>query len=359
MNGHDQCVILSAVRPVTLAAAMIVAAISCSGMTHGATPAIADSKADDHGAATGPTSGTPDDREETYPLKLADIRVRDPFIVADRISGFYYLYAQCGNRLLDDEIGIGIEAYRSRDLSNWTEPERVFTRPESNFWGGKQIWAPEVHRFDNHWFLFVTFNGREGGRGTQILRAEKREGPFLMVADTANTPPEQCCLDGTPWIDRDGSYWLVYCHEWVQIGDGAVRAVRMKSDWSERIGEPIVLFKASDAPWTRPIAEGKFVTDGPFLHRSSNGRLLMIWSSFRKNGGYAIGMAESADGTIAGAWRHHDQLLFGDNGGHGSIFRDFLDNLHLVFHQPNGGQRERARLLRIREQADGSLGIEK
>lgn len=145
--------------------------------------------------------------------KLADIRVRDPFIVADRSTGFYFLYAQCGNRLRDDTAGLGVEVYRSRDLVNWSGPDRVFDRPESGFWGGKEIWAPEVHRFGNHWFLFVTFNGREGGRGTQILRADAPDGPFRILADSATTPPAECSLDGTPWIDRDGTHWLVYCHE--------------------------------------------------------------------------------------------------------------------------------------------------
>ena len=288
-------------------------------------------------------------------LKLIDIRVRDPFIVADRSTGFYFLYAQCGNRLRDDAVGLGVEVYRSRDLMNWSGPDRVFDRPVSGFWGGKEIWAPEVYRFGIHWFLFVTFNGREGGRGTQILRADAPDGPFRILADTASTPPAECSLDGTPWIDRDGTHWLVYCHEWVQTGDGAMRAVRMKPDWTERIGEPITLFKASDAPWTRPITENKYVTDGPFLHRTSTDKLLMIWSSFRKDGGYAIGVAESADGSVGGPWRHHDALLFGDNGGHGSLFRDFAGELRLVFHQPNVGDRERARLLRIRERPDGSL----
>ena len=33
-----------------------------------------------------------------YPLRLSEIRVRDPFILADSASRNYFLYAQCGNR---------------------------------------------------------------------------------------------------------------------------------------------------------------------------------------------------------------------------------------------------------------------
>jgi arabinan endo-1,5-alpha-L-arabinosidase len=82
-----------------------------------------------------------------------------------------------------------------------------------------------MHALGGRYYLFVSFNGREGGRGTQILRADSPEGPFNLFSQDANTPPDQRSLDGTPWVDPDGSCWLIYCHEWVQIGDGAMRAV--------------------------------------------------------------------------------------------------------------------------------------
>lgn len=60
-------------------------------------------------------------------------------------------------------------------------------------------------------------------------------------------------------------------------------AVKMTKDWTARIGEPITLFHASQAPWVRPVADhDKLVTDGPFLHRMKNGKLVLIWSSFVK-----------------------------------------------------------------------------
>ena len=48
------------------------------------------------------------------------------------------------------------------------------------------------------------------------------------------------------------------------------------------VGEPLILFHASDAPWTHNIAcndrDGKkqYVTDGPFLFVSPKGRLNML-----------------------------------------------------------------------------------
>jgi len=293
-----------------------------------------------------------------FPFKLSEIRVRDPFILADKATSTYYLYVQCGNRLNNDKAGTGVEVYRSKNLINWSKPETVFERPTANFWGGVEVWAPEVHKFDNAYYMFVSFPGRDGGRGTQILRATKPEGPFVLAGDGANTPPEQRALDGTPWIEADGTHWLVYCQEWIQAHDGAVRAVQMTKDWTARQGESIQLFKASEVPWVRSIGEENYVTDGPFLYRMKNGKLLMIWSSFRKGGDYAVGVAESQSGTVKGPWRHLPEPFFPDNGGHGMIFRDFSGNLLLALHQPDGGTSERLRLLNLKEE-NGRLVVEK
>lgn len=128
-----------------------------------------------------------------------------------------------------------------------------------------------------------------------------------------------------------------------------------------RIGEPLTLFHASQAPWVHPYPKADtYVTDGTFLHRMKNGTLVMIWSSFvsaKGKKGYAIGQAVSESGTVAGPWRHVKKPLFGgkgEDGGHAMILRDFSGNLLLVFHQPNtdSSERERAQIYRIKEAGD-------
>jgi len=55
---------------------------------------------------------------------------------------------------------------------------------------------------------------------------------------------------------------------------------------------------------------------------------------------------------VQGPWRHAADPLYGEDGGHGMILRDFAGNLLLVLHQPNGGNRERAHLLKLKEEND-------
>jgi len=298
-------------------------------------------------------------RTDEFPLTLDNINIRDPFIHADASTETYYLYAQTGNRKDGRGSGAGVEVYRSRDLVRWNEPELVFKRPDE-FWGGEEIWAPEMHKLGKQYYLFVSLNGREGGRGTQILRANSPAGPFEVFSPKANTPPEQRSLDGTPFIDPDGQNWMVYCHEWVQIGDGAMRAVPMADGWSGRLDEPIHLFSASDAPWAKPLGmrEGKYVTDGCFLHRLKSGHLLMLWSTFTGEKGrtYAVGIAHSESDTIRGPWKHEPEPIFAGNGGHPMLFRTFDGQLTLALHQPNSGEPARVKLFRLAE-ARGTLKI--
>src|SRR5690606_40114691 len=50
-------------------------------------------------------------------------------------------------------------------------------RPAADFWSHTQYWAPEVHRYDGAYFMFATFTAEGHRRGTQILRADRPEGP--------------------------------------------------------------------------------------------------------------------------------------------------------------------------------------
>jgi len=143
-------------------------------------------------------------------------------------------------------------------------------------------------------------------------------------------------LDGTLWVE-DGIPYMVYCHEWVEVTDGTIEYVRMSKDLGRSMSEPRVLFHASSAKWSNgdPDKYGThYVSDGPFFYKSKTGELLMIWSSF-SHGRYAIGLARSVTGRLAGPWVHEDEPINKEDGGHGSIFKTFDGRLAIVFHTPN------------------------
>jgi hypothetical protein len=119
--------------------------------------------------------------------------------------------------------------------------------------------------------------------------------------------------------------------------DGTMEAVPLKADLSERAGEPFQLFKASEAPWVgvavkKPDKLPTFVTDGPCLYRTGNGKLLMLWSSYR-NGLYVETLAYSTTAKLRGPWKQ-GEVLVGNDSGHGMLFESFDGKLMMVLHQP-------------------------
>ena len=286
-------------------------------------------------------------------MTLAEIQIRDPFVLPVRSAGCYYLYGTTDEDPWQGP-GTGFDCYRSRDFLLWEGPFPAF-RPGPDFWADTNFWAPEVHVRGDQFFLLASFKAAGRCRGTQVLVAAAPEGPFVPWSDGPVTPPGWDCLDGTLHVDADGVPWMVFCHEWTQVRDGTMCALPLSSDLRRAAGPPVQLFQASDAPWVHrlPGYESVFyVTDGPFLHRTADGTLWLMWSSFGTSG-YAMGLARSGSGTVLGPWTHEPAPLWSEDGGHGMFFRAFDGRLFLTLHQPNDTPRERARLHEVEE--DGGI----
>jgi arabinan endo-1,5-alpha-L-arabinosidase len=290
-------------------------------------------------------------------MKCADIHMRDPYILPLPQEGRYLLFGSTDINIWSGP-GLGFDCYQSRDLENWHGPIPVF-RPPADFWSNTQFWAPECHPWQGRYYLFASFalDGRQ--RGTQILSAERPEGPYSPQSDWPVTPRDWECLDGTLHVDAQGRPWMVFCHEWVQVEDGEMCAMPLSADLRQAAGEPTRLFRASEATWSKPFEarerQNNWVTDGPFLHRLADGRLLMLWSTLGYEG-YAMGYAISDSGGILGPWRQSSQPLYGKDGGHGMLFRDFDGRLQMTLHHPNQTPDERPMWLEVLER-DGRLAL--
>lgn len=291
-------------------------------------------------------------------LRLADIQMRDPFLVTAVDEQAYYLIGSTDADIWNPP-GTGFDCYRSTDLETWEGPIEAF-RPPAGFWADRNFWAPEVHRYRGRWYMFASFKAEGMARGTQVLVADRVSGPYRPWSDGAVTPREWECLDGTLHVADDGQPWMVYCHEWAQVLDGEMVAQRMLPDLTGLAGEPLVLFRASEAPWSRPQVHPELgirgqVTDGPFLHRLASGELTMLWSSHGDQG-YAMGVARSLSGRIEGPWEQEADPLWARDGGHGMVAQTLDGDLLLTLHRPNQTPFERPVLYPL-EETGGSLAL--
>lgn len=285
--------------------------------------------------------------------KTEDIRIRDPFILPVPEEQRYYMYGTTRAMPHGDQPAC-FETFVSKDLQNWEGPIAVFKAGEG-FWGTRDFWAPEVHRYKGKYYLFGTFSADKVLRATQILVSDSPRGPFQPLTDRPITPFGWQCLDGTLFIDDDEKPWIVFCHEWEQVGDGTICAMRLTDDLKYTAGPPVLLFKASEAPWITRVPwlqgeenENKHITDGPAFYRTKGGQLLMLWSSF-SDGRYVQALARSESGSITGPWKQDADLIYSGDGGHGMVFRTFDGQMMLSLHSPNGGANERARFFPIEE----------
>lgn len=296
-----------------------------------------------------------------YPFHVHDVHISDPYILADPVTGKYYLYAAFFNldRFPNQKRRGVFHALVSEDLVNWSEPIQVFDAQATGFWADLDYWAPECHIWQGKYYIISSFRAEGSFRRCQCLVADSPLGPFKPVQQEAVTPKGWQCLDGTLYVDKKGKPWMVFCHEWLQVYDGQICAIPMSDDLGSAIGEPIVLFRASDAPWGARLAgqdaHNGFVTDGPFLHRLPDGKLIMLWSNFCKEG-YATGYAVSRSGEIFGPWIQQEDPLYALDGAHSMLFRTFSGQLMMSLHCPNIHPKKRMLLFEM-DESRGKLQI--
>ena len=284
-------------------------------------------------------------------MKFCDINIRDPFVVLH--EGKYYMYGTRGATCWGGAKGVDV--YVSDDLETWSDPIEVFSAPAGYF---HNMWAPEVHLYKGNFYMFMTLKpganhpDPERKMGTYILRADAPDGKFTLHSERAITPSDWNCLDGTLYVEN-GKPYMVFCHEWTQVHDGEICAIPMKDDLTAADGEAVLLFTASQPKWNTGLGNDgvNFVTDGPFFYRTSQNRLVMIWSSVVGEN-YCEAMAYSSDNTLMGKWTNDERLLFEKDGGHGMIFRDNDGKLLFICHQPNDTPNERPVLFELAEEND-------
>ena len=296
-------------------------------------------------------------------VKLPDERLRDSCVWVDQATQTYYLVS-AGRRGPNGRATV--VQYNSKDLVTWNGPRVIFEIPEG-FWSNRGIWAPELHQYKDKFYLFATFDSDHKlaeqwrdwlprvKRGSQVLVADKVDGPFRAFDATKSTlPPDMMTLDGTLWVE-DGVPYMVFCHEWVQIKDGTVEYVQLTDDLSATVGEPKRLFHGSDATWSKKSDQyGCHVTDGPWLYRTKTGKLVMLWTSGGHTG-YTTGIALSESGKLAGPWKQQAEPIYGargEDGGHPMLFRRLDGQLMMILHSPNVVPRERAVILEMEDLGD-------
>lgn len=215
--------------------------------------------------------------------------------------------------------------YISKDLEKWEGPTLLF-EPKEDFWGIRNYWAPEIHQYDDNYYLIGSFKGKIGTkRGCLILKSTSVYGPYEPITNKPITPEDVDCLDASFAI-VNYQPWLFYSYEWTNDGHGKIFGQQLSQDLASTVNNPIEIVNTEDCPWIRQFIDPRvnlsgYLTDAPcYLYRNDQHHI--IWSSYGKTedgyqGGYTINITRARE--LNGPWTP-SKVILDKNIVHASLF---------------------------------------
>jgi hypothetical protein len=243
----------------------------------------------------------------------------DPFVLAD--DGTDYLYTSQG-----DQTGNNIPVAAGRSLTA-LGPLRD-AMPALPAWAVPGFtWAPDVHRFGDHYVLYFTSIVVGTDPADQCIGIAS--GPSPLGPFTAEPEPFVCQLDQRGSIDPrtftdvDGTTYLI----WKSDDNADVNGTELTNIYSQPLspdglhldGQPTRIF-GPDEPWQGRIVEA------PDLVWAQGAYWLFYSGAWFNQPGYAIGVARCA-GPLGPCADSSTQPFLGSNDqgagpGEPSVFRD-------------------------------------
>lgn len=139
----------------------------------------------------------------------------DPMMIYE--DGYFYAYGTYDTTK--------IFAFRSKDLTNWENMGACFT-PELESWSKTNIWAPDLQKFGDTWYLYYTAQKFEDNGKSYcqigVASSDNPLGPFKQVTGVngngenidLGTPnfywKGHTILDQNIFLDDDGQYYMYF-----------------------------------------------------------------------------------------------------------------------------------------------------
>jgi GH43 family beta-xylosidase len=238
-------------------------------------------------------------------------RGQDPWII--RHKGFYYLCQSDRSR--------GIIIYKSNRLTDRGQGKTVWRAPVDG-WNRAQIWAPELHRLNDRWYIYYAASGGENEThrmGVLESLTDDPQGQYIDRGilytgdDIERKRNNRWAIDGTI-LQHKGKIYLIWSgwpdHRDIQY----LYIARMENPWTIA-SDRVRICANDDYEWER-VSENRRergLNEAPqALIR--NGRIFLIYScSGAWQATYKLGMLwmdENADPMDPASWRKHPRPVF-------------------------------------------------
>ena len=266
--------------PLSVVALAAVLSLSPTGMANSAEP-----------ATKTPMPSTTQTAADTFTNPI--LRSRDggdPWVVLH--EGTYYFTAT----LERDSLWIW-KAKRLTDLDD-SERVKVWQAPPSGPMS-RQIWAPEMHRFGDRWYLYFTASdGVDRNHRHYVLESAGADplGPYTMKGRVDTL--DHYAIDGSILKSPDGkAYWM--------YTTGRLEIAPMVTPWQADTDRRVVLAEATEV-WERTWVEAPqaLVRDG---------KVFVVYSAGHSGTPhYVLGLLEHKGGEILNSenWVKHPKPVF-------------------------------------------------
>jgi GH43 family beta-xylosidase len=272
----------------------------------------------------------------------------DPWVIAD--SGFYYYM---------NSMGTNLTIWKTREITDLAHAEKktVWTAPASGAYS-KDIWAPELHRFDGKWYIYFAADAgaNESHRIFAIENgnADPLQGDWVFKGKVADAT-DKWAIDATAFEDHGQKYLLWSGWEGDHDGEQRIYIAHMKD--ATTIDSRRVLLSRPEYPreqvgdlLDRPEMPHVNVNEGPEILRHGDDIFLVYSGSACWTDYYSLWVVRAKSGSNLldpKSWTKYDQPFFQQDRdahvfgtGHNGFFKspDGKEDWIVYHANPESGQ---------------------
>ena len=209
----------------------------------------------------------------------------DPYVVRDGTT-YYYTHT----------LGDRIDIWKTCDITDLAQAERhTVWRPTPGTPNNKSIWAPELHRLDNKWYLYYSAvasgHDDDAHRGIYVLENAPDDPLKGDWIDRGRINTAHPGIDGTVFAYRGKRYFAYSPY----VGVASDLAIAEMADPVTLKGSEVIVAKP-DRVWERQ--GGRQILEGPAFLAGPKGDLYLAYSgSACWSDDYAIGLLHAAAGS--------------------------------------------------------------
>ncbi|CAN5651620.1 glycoside hydrolase family 43 protein [soil metagenome] len=284
----------------------------------------------------------------------------DPWVIYQ--DGFYYVMHTTGGDL---------RLYKTKKMSLLGQSQTsVVWSPPATGPATRDIWAPELHRVNNRWYIYYAAVVAPSTTHRMWVLENESADPMAgtwVAKGQLQLPDDRWAIDGTLLQVNGGLYYA--WSGWENAERNNIQHIylcKLKNPWTP--DGPRLRVSTPEYDWEKQGTP--LVNEGPEFMKHGNHVFLVYSASHCSTDAYALGML-TADTTAnlmsASSWKKSAQPVFGPNAsggaygvGHNGFFTtsDGRENWIIYHANPLAGQgcsdKRSPRMQRFTWKADGS-----